>query len=343
MKGSKSWDNVSEQAKALSLHVLPSNSVSEANHASSTVGLKLSGTICLDHICAEGQTRHNNDFGHDHEVLVRGKGSSGKSIIRNLGTYHNICNKLKSSIIQAAQENANATRKRFDSTLARQAEGRRRKEEIAMQKKIDAAQEDYIVGLYFYKMYTSPCCWKTVHAARTEYGLLGSEAAKLQAVKEQHLIHTLGLGWEEAHHPWTKNGQAYSSRQLLDHLCNVVIPLATKLNVPDDAPAKLPTAPDLCTLGTLSAIGDELKTKGLAQIAEFNQKGRTERDRREEEGRGDRWAEKQSAVIPEINNKFVGFKIDIILFNYIHDQGLNWCHGEVIAIKNAKRKTVKVR
>jgi hypothetical protein len=276
------------------------------------------------------------------EVLVRGKGSSGKSIIRNLGTYHNLCNKLKSSIIQAAQENANATRKRFDSALVRQAEGRRRKEEIAMQKKIDAAQEDYIVGLYFYEMYTSPHCWKTVRAAITEFGLLGSEAAKLRAVKEQHLIRTLGLGWEEAHHPWTKNGRAYSSRQLLDHLCNVVIPLATKLNVPDDAPAKLPTAPDLCTLGSLSAIGDELKTKGLAQIAEFKQKGRTERDRREEDGRGDRWAEKQSAVRPEINNKLVGFKIKM-LFNYTHDQGLNWCHGEVIAIKNAKRKTVKVR
>jgi hypothetical protein len=67
-----------------------------------------------------------------------------------------------------------------------------------------------------------------------------------------------------------------------------------------------------------------------------------ERDMREEEGRGDRWAGKQSTVRPEINNKFVGFKIKM-LFNYTHDQGLNWCHGEVIAIKNAKRKTVKVR
>ncbi len=161
-------------------------------------------------------------------------------------------------------------------------------------------------------------------------------------MKEQHLIRTLGLGWEEAHHAWTKNGLAYSSQQLLDHLCKVVIPLATKLNVPDDAPAKLPTAPDLCTLGTLSAIGNELKTKGLAQIAKFKQKGRADRDRREEEGRGDRWVEKQSTVRPEINNKFVGFKIEM-LFNYTHDQGLNWCHGEVIAIKNTKRKTVKVR
>ncbi len=57
---------------------------------------------------------------------------------------------------------------------------------------------------------------------------------------------------------------------------------------------------------------------------------------------GDRWDEKQSDVIPEINDKFIGFKIEM-LFNYTHEQGLSWCHGEVIAIKDANKKTVKVR
>ncbi len=32
-----------------------------------------------------------------------------------------------------------------------------------------------------------------------------------------------------------------------------------------------------------------------------------------------------------------------MLFNYTHDQGLSWCHGEVIAIKNAKKNTVIVK
>jgi hypothetical protein len=56
---------------------------------------------------------------------------------------------------------------------------------------------------------------------------------------------------------------------------------------------------------------------------------------------GDRQGEKQSIVIPEINDKCIGFKIE--LFNYTHDQGLSWCHGEVIAIKDANKKTVNVR
>ncbi len=47
-------------------------------------------------------------------------------------------------------------------------------------------------------------------------------------------------------------------------------------------------------------------------------------------------------MIPEINDKFHGFKIEM-LFNYTHDQGLSWCHGEVTAIKDANKKTVKVR
>jgi hypothetical protein len=51
---------------------------------------------------------------------------------------------------------------------------------------------------------------------------------------------------------------------------------------------------------------------------------------------GDRWGGKQSVVIPEINHKKM-------LFNYTHDQGLSWCHGEVIAVKDAKKKTVLVK
>ena len=32
-----------------------------------------------------------------------------------------------------------------------------------------------------------------------------------------------------------------------------------------------------------------------------------------------------------------------MLFNYTHDQELSWCHREVIAIKNAKKKTAIVK
>ncbi len=85
---------------------------------------------------------------------------------------------------------------------------------------------------------------------------------------------------------------AYSTKYLLANLCSIVIPLAAKLRVPDVAPVKLRTAPDVCTLGSLSAIGEELKTKSLATITELKHKGREERDKMEKEGLGDRWGER---------------------------------------------------
>jgi hypothetical protein len=109
MSGPKSWSNASDQTKLMSLNVSASNSATEANHALSTVRLKLSGTIRLDHVCAEGQTRHNNYFRCSHELLVGGRGSSQKSIDGELGTYTNLCDEHQRSVMQTVLENALAT------------------------------------------------------------------------------------------------------------------------------------------------------------------------------------------------------------------------------------------
>ncbi len=123
ISGPKSWCNASDETKSMTLNVSASNIVSEANYASSTVGLKLSCTIRLDHICTEGQTRHNNDFGHGHEVLVKAGSDQNNSADGNIGTYTALCEEHQRSIIQGALENAHATRRRFDNALARYAEG----------------------------------------------------------------------------------------------------------------------------------------------------------------------------------------------------------------------------
>ncbi len=85
-----------------------------------------------------------------------------------------------------------------------------------------------------------------------------------------------------------------------------------------------------------------MKIEVSSDIAQFKEKGREERDRREEEGFGVRWADRQRVARPDIDKHFIGFRIEI-LFHYTHGQEYIWCHGEVIEIKNAKKKTVKVR
>jgi hypothetical protein len=58
-----SWAMVSENKKVASRGKDATTSISESVHASSTVGLGIAGTICLDHVTAKGQTGFNNDFG----------------------------------------------------------------------------------------------------------------------------------------------------------------------------------------------------------------------------------------------------------------------------------------
>ena len=63
----------------------------------------------------------------------------------------------------------------------------------------------------FWEQYHSPRCWTTASMAMSVYNQLKSETARLNAVKEQILIRYLGLGWEDAHHPWSSHEVVFNS------------------------------------------------------------------------------------------------------------------------------------
>ena len=53
----------------------------------------------------------------------------------------------------------------------------------------------------------------------------------------------LGLGIEEAHHPWSENTRSFTSQELLDHLVDKVIPHEKTINnTPENVPSQLPTS-----------------------------------------------------------------------------------------------------
>ena len=57
-----------------------------------------------------------------------------------------------------------------------------------------------------------------------EFDKLQTNTARYRYLKEQILIRYVALGWEEAHHPWSKSGYIYTPIELLEHLTKVVIP-----------------------------------------------------------------------------------------------------------------------
>ena len=119
---------VSEEEKVASRGKDATTSKSESVHASATVGLGIAGTIRLDHVTAEGQTRFNNDFGRGHDALVKRSSKSDSVKERVLGSFHKLPEELQRLLILLGKENASSLRKSFDDALSAQREARCQKE-----------------------------------------------------------------------------------------------------------------------------------------------------------------------------------------------------------------------
>ena len=72
-------------------------------------------------------------------------------------------------------------------------------------------------------------------------------------MKEKILIVHLGLGFEEAYHPWSKDGDDYTALQLIEKFVKVCIHLTKTRKVPKEAPMEHPSLPVLPILGTLAS------------------------------------------------------------------------------------------
>ena len=131
---------------------------------------------------------------------------------------------------------------------------------IAETLKLQNAEKEFN-AFYFFQQFTSPHCRKTVEQAIEEYGNLKTKKDKLRFVKEQIHIRYLGLGWEQAHHAWSRNGRMYEPDELFEHLVSVVIPMQITEKIPSKPPVNLPKQPDNTTLGTKSSAVVELDSK----------------------------------------------------------------------------------
>ncbi len=158
-------------------------------------------------------------------------------------------------------------------------------------------------------------------------------------------MRSLGLGWNEAYHAWSKDGIPYTSNQLFRFFKQYVIPLVETWDVPGEPPLSLPSPPEMQSLGTKSEIALSMESKNESKLAEFKVKAYAKRDKREAVGIGDRWSEMQRSVMPDIDSTLVGFRSEK-LFEYSEIDGttyLDWCHKEVILVNGDKIKYATIR
>ena len=151
-------------------------------------------------------------------------------------------------------------------------------------------------------------------------------------MKEQILIRYLGLGWEEAYHPWSQKGHGdFSPVELLEHLTLKVIPLQGVKSVPPTPPVHLPGRPEMKQLGTqaldVKAFDNQLETSKTQVILDTMK----EREKLEDDGIDDQ-VEYMNAINWPIERIGNGSFLVEKLFDFKtlgESEQLVWCRGVV--------------
>ena len=103
----------------------------------------------------------------------------------------------------------------------------------------------------------------------------------------------LGLGIEEAHHPWSKNKWSFIYLELLDQLVDKVIFHEKTTIFPTEAPIIDPTLPTLQKVVTVSRLALDKEQMIVDDNDHIKMDGKDELKRHEDKGEMDLWSEKQ--------------------------------------------------
>ena len=177
-------------------------------------------------------------------------------------------------------------------------------------------------------------CWKTVTVAERELEKCSSKSAKLEALKEQIKIRTLGLGWADLTTPWSKDGAAFTPTDLMVHLKKIISEQARRA-IPDRPPVPGLERKQLPTLGESTSDATRLDAQEAASGAAVEAAARAAKGAREAKGIGDSYQQRQGSR-PEIGEALIGRRIEAI-FHYTLPEGvfgdaLMWCSGEVVGV-----------
>jgi len=201
----------------------------------------------------------------------------------------------------------------------------------------------YIERLYYFEMWESPRCLKTVADVTAALKKLKSEASRLAELKEQIRIRVIGLAWSDLHTPWSKGGEAFDSKHLTARL-KEIIGEQSKREIPTRAPVPQVKRKELPTLGTETLDKLQLDARAAAKSGAFEEAARAEKARREVEGIGDTRENMQPIDIPTVA---IGMRLErLIWYDFTDpaaraeagaDGGFMWCTCTVLAVENVAK------
>lgn len=187
---------------------------------------------------------------------------------------------------------------------------------------------------WLFEQFNSPQFWNTAKKAMDEFERITAQCNKRKYVREQILIVHIGLGFKEAHHPWSMNGYEYSAIELLEHFVKVCLPLTKKINQLNEAPMEHTRLPQFPTLGTITDDVDAFYTDQAKNDNNLRLKALEEQESKEMMGIWDGAEYMNEVNWPEKKLK-KGYKVEIC-YSYPDEDEENrfmWCCGVVERVK----------
>ena len=280
-KSEYSWKYCSEERKKALVGNKATNDEAESTLGGTTAQIQKYGRIALSSAAAVSTMKRNAFF--DRSANTKGDNQPR-------GIFHLFDDEVRTAIVLVAMADAPATRERNNEDLKLMATARREKEEMAREKNMEKATEEYIEAMFLIQMYHSDACIKDDPKNVTKLmKKLKSETAQYDALKKNINIRVKGFGWEWCHHAWSKNGSKYSVKVLADHLRYIIKQekkriLKGKLEIPEEPKPNVPKRREMGVLGTQIDLVETLDSKYLADEGEFKSKAGSVLQTREESG-----------------------------------------------------------
>ena len=206
--------------------------------------------------------------------------------------------------------------------------------------------DEYIEASYLIQLYHTSAGIKddARDVART-INKLPTKGAKLTALKTNITIRVKGFGWEWAHHPWSRNGVPYTTKQLGDHLRWIIKQeKKRKLIVPIEPKPIAPKRKGEGVLGTRIALVDELDKKYSGNNVDLKRNAAAVCRIRGDTGEESAYSHLQPFYIPSTSD-LMSTRIYVLFDLQLEGGGsaLRWCQGEVVHIyENKQKPTVRV-
>jgi len=328
--GRLAWKNITPEMHEAGKGKSGVNDASERPFGGMTHQMENFTTLNGMNATAVPQARINGDFYRvETERSKTKKADADESQPIKNGSVIQLDPRLLQSMIELALKKTKQVREKEQQALTKQQEVRAAKLERMKAAGYEKATQLLIDCLYYHDMYFSPRRLKDAAAVDELLGKLTSKTAKLDEMKEQIRIRVLGLGWDDLHHPWSKDKKEFSFEELAAHLKNKIIPEESKREIPSKPPVKSLDRKELPILGTQSADVIKLNVISGEKEKELRETAEKIRDERELEGIGDRYEEMQPLIPPDVDEELLDCRIEICARR---GEMNHWHSGRVIGL-----------